>query len=272
MSNQEDEILRTAKNWEVPEVRSKEEVWQTLEGKIAASDKVEVRPSNKKSFVAAAIVLISLGLMYQLFWRSTVIETQLAESKSLSLPDGTQVSLNADSRLTYKTSSFKNNRELEFEGEAFFEVKPGDSFVVHLDGLQVKVLGTSFNIYARENINEVKCLSGKVEVADKSRAVVLLPGQSISSDTGKMANTTKSFVVEKAISWREGKFHFTNAPLTRVVNELEIQYGVTVVADGLGDRFYTGYFDNANLEKALKQVFSPMGYAYEIQDNKILIK
>lgn len=272
MSKQDEEILKQAKSWRVPENRSKEEVWHTIEAQIQQEETTARKSLNRKPMVAAAIVLVTLGLAYQLFWQTTAIETDLAETKSLTLPDGTEVTLNADSYMSYKASSFRKKRELTFEGEGFFEVKPGDSFQINLNGMQVSVLGTSFNIYARGAINEVKCLTGKVQVADGDKSMILGPGQAISSNESGIENKPSDFSPEEAISWREGKFLFTNAPMSRVVHELEIQYGVTVVAEELGNRFYTGYFDNKNLEKAVRQVFSPMGYTYEIENNKILVK
>ncbi|MEO9850525.1 MAG: FecR domain-containing protein [Reichenbachiella sp.] len=273
MSDHEEKILSAAKGWEVPESRSKEEIWDALEKQIQESD--DSKNFSRVSFkwlVAASIVLMAFGLVFLLFFQSTTVETGIAEVRSVELPDGSRVVLNANSRLGYVASSFERNRQLDFSGEAYFEIEPGAAFTVYLDGVEVTVLGTTFNIYARNETKEVKCMTGKVQVSDTNSSVILESGLSISTSKGKLEEVASNFEISNAISWQEGKFLFTNAPLSRVVKELEIQYGVTVQADGLEGRYYSGYFDNTNLEKAVKKVFSPMGYSYEISDKKILIK
>lgn len=275
MSEQEEKILHAAKSWEVPESRSKEEIWNALEKEI--KENRALAPSKTTGWAyrwaaAAVVVLIVIGAIFGFFFQRTLVSTGVAEVKTLELPDGSVVTMNANSELSYTASLFTKYRRLEFKGEGYFDIRSGEDFIINLDGIAVAVLGTTFNIYARNEIHEVKCITGSVEVSSHSSTIALKPGQSISYQKEKLDAEPVKFDITEAISWQEGKFSFKNAPLTRVVNELEIQFGVRVLTNGIEDRYYTGYFDNTNLEKAVKQVFSPMGYSYEISDNEILIR
>lgn len=272
MSNQDEKILSAAKSWKVPESRSKEEIWNALEEQITNENKPGTFRLSYRWMAAAGFVLLAASTVFLLFFQSTTILTGVAETKTVELPDGSKVTMNASSELSYVAATFDENRQLNFEGEAYFEIEPGTPFEINLEDIEVAVLGTTFNIYSRNETNEVKCLTGKVKVSDTKMSIILESGNSISARAGVLADVSTDFEISDAISWQKGKFLFTNAPLARVVNELEIQYGVNVEVSGLDGRYYTGAFDNTNLEKAVKQVFSPMGYSYEILDEKIIIK
>ena len=91
-----------------------------------------------------------------------------AETKEISLPESSQVIVNADSRLVYNKNKFNDDRELKLDGEAFFKVKPGSHFTVKTDQGTVTVLGTSFNVISRPGIFEVSCHTGKVLVTNNA--------------------------------------------------------------------------------------------------------
>ena len=273
MNEREQEILEKSGQWQVPSSRSKEEIWRALEKQI---DKSEGSAGSKFETYkwAAAVVILILGCIGYFYLSSSMesIETGLAEIKQVELPDGSKVILNAESKISFDATEFLENRRLSFQGEGYFEVKSGDDFSVDLNGLVVRVLGTSFNIYFRESIKEVKCLSGKVTVSNQGQKLILEKGDMALSSNGKLQDETIEFDEQSAISWQQGEFVFNNVPFARVVKELEIQYDIEIVMKSADSRYYTGYFDNSNLEKAAKQVFSPMGYSYEIVDKKIVIK
>jgi len=273
MNEREQEILEKSGQWQVPSSRSKEEIWIALEKQI-----VDSGDSNEPSFRiyrwAAAVAILILGCLSYYFLQSNLesFETGVAEIRTFELPDGSQITLNAESKASFDASDFLQNRKVSFQGEGYFEIKPGSSFIVDLDGVEVSVLGTSFNIYSRESIKEVKCLSGKVAVSNQGQKIILEKGDMALSSNGKLRGELIEFDQQSAISWQQGEFVFNNVSFARVVKELEIQYDIEIEMKTIESRYYTGYFDNSNLEKAAKQVFSPMGYSYEIVDKKIVIK
>ncbi|RPE08229.1 FecR family protein [Chitinophaga lutea] len=145
----------------------------------------------------------------------------------ITLPDGTAVWLNAETVLHFPTAFEGNERKVELSGEAYFEVakdavKP---FVVKAtDGLDVKVLGTHFNIsaYAGEPSTCVTLLEGAVEV-NRQR---MEPGQEAVRANGQ--TVVRQGDTEQAVAWKNGYFSFNNADITTVMKELERWYNVSV--------------------------------------------
>src|ERR1035437_2347567 len=120
-------------------------------------------------FKVAASVLLIIGFSY-FGWRymsQKSVKTNMAETNEMILPDGSKVSMNARSKLTYHKKDFgKASRIVSLEGEAYFEVQknPAVPFIIKLDGAEVKVLGTSFNVRAYKDMDkiEVTVAEGKV--------------------------------------------------------------------------------------------------------------
>lgn len=151
----------------------------------------------------------------------------------VTLPDGTKVILNAESELRYPYRFSLTRREVELEGEAYFEVAPqeGRPFVVKTGSEHVEVLGTHFNVAAyREDIySSVSLVEGKVKVSVDGRTEVLVPGlQSVVSD-GKMS--IQRFDVEETLAWKNGEFMFNNENITSVMRKLSRWYDVEIEVD-----------------------------------------
>jgi ferric-dicitrate binding protein FerR (iron transport regulator) len=171
---------------------------------------------------ASLLLLISTGL-YFMNKRST-ISTGIAMTKTVILPDGSKVLLNANTTLQYK------GHDVWIEGEAYFSGKHHD-LKVHTDGMDVTVLGTAFNIYNRKQHIEVLLESGKVHVSGAGWAATagsadLTPGEMILLDAGskKMVRISP----ESFNSWKSGRLIFKNTPLYKVAAILEENYGYHV--------------------------------------------
>jgi ferric-dicitrate binding protein FerR (iron transport regulator) len=216
---------------------------------------------------AAAFLLILAGvwtLLYKV--HSTRITVPRGEHIEYRLPDGSMVTMNAESELSYSPGNFHDKRYLRLQGEAFFQVKKGKSFVVQTKFASIRVLGTSFNIQSRENLFKVSCLTGKVEVKNKMGRVILTPGQSATVRGDVLTGFRDKNVVANT-GWREGEFSFENVPLEEVFKELERQFNVTFTLPDIHQKHYTGGFSNRNLVDALDVVCIPMGLNYEIGSN-----
>jgi transmembrane sensor len=148
------------------------------------------------------------------------------------------------------------------EGEGFFEVKKGSSFSVLTPQGQVSVLGTSFNVFARNEHFDVRCVTGKVAVDHADAHVVLMPGQAASLQSGDQFVTNEFNTVGD--SWQQGTSRFEEASLNDVLDELGRQYNVQIIHTDLNHRKYTGAFRHNNLKEALDAVCLPMGLHYSM--------
>ena len=150
----------------------------------------------------------------------------------LTLADGTQVWMNAESRLEFPDRFNGNTREVRLEGEAYFEVKRDAKrpFIVHTDYLTTRVLGTAFNVRARSRRDaSVTLVSGRVQVGTGDLAKVLSPGEQAALSGSQLA--VKSVDTYPIIQWKEGFLFFDNPSLFFIMQELSKWYGVNVLFD-----------------------------------------
>ena len=219
----------------------------------------------------AASVVIAFGLFYFLTAESHY-NTGFGKQLAVTLPDHSQVQLNSNSDLDFKSLNWKNNREIKLEGEAFFDVEKGQTFKVFTEEGVVEVLGTEFNVISRANYFEVRCQEGKVKVSSKDAndEVVLLPGNGVRIVNNKLEKWDYNI---SEPNWLIGESTFQNTPLSQVIISLENQFGITfdVSNINLSERF-TGGFTHKNLNLALKTVMTPMDISYSVDDNKIILK
>jgi len=223
------------------------------------------------AIAVAASVVIAFGLFYFLTAESHY-NTGFGQQMAVTLPDRSQVQLNSNSDLDFKSLNWKNNREINLEGEAFFDVEKGQSFKVYTEEGVVEVLGTEFNVISRANYFEVRCQEGKVKVSssDTNDEVVLLPGNAVRIVNNKLEKWDYNI---SEPNWLIGESTFQNTPLAQVIISLENQFGITFDASNinLSERF-TGGFTHKNLNLALKTVMTPMDISYSVDDNKIILK
>lgn len=270
----EELITRTA-GMKVPESTSKADAWKKLSARISAQSNIETKPEAKvvriNSWVSYSIAAsVSLLAVVFFVFSKTTVSTQFAETKVLSLPDGSEVTLNANSELTAPRFAWIGERKVTLKGEAFFNVTKGNTFTVESEVGTVTVLGTSFNVNARASLYEVACYTGKVKVRSNDTEVMLTQGLFTSLKEQKLTEP-ELFDVNKT-TWRTGDFYFEGKPLRIVFDELERQFGIEITFDGDDTRLYTGYFSNKNIEQALDMVCKPMALKYQRQQNKIVIE
>lgn len=159
----------------------------------------------------------------------------------LCLSDGTTVYMNADSRLRFPVRFQGRTREVFLEGEAYFDVHSDAShpFVVHASELNVRVLGTGFNVMAYKNDSrtEVTLVNGKVEVKGEKINEELKPNQQIVLDKATGMYELKDVNVHTYVDWKNGILNFDAMPLDELCERLSRWYNVTF------------FFSNENLKK-----------------------
>lgn len=154
---------------------------------------------------------------------------------AITLPDGTRVWLNADSRLTYPASFHGAKREVELVGEGYFEVAHDKDhpFVVNVRDAAVNVLGTRFNIRAYDDLPlETALLEGSVAFSRGAASHILKPGeQAVAGIDGSFAVVPAN--LEKVTAWQKGYFYFEDTPIRDIMEELARWYDAEV--DFAGD-------------------------------------
>ena len=149
---------------------------------------------------------------------------------SLTLSDGTQVTLNSTTTFRYPVS-MQEKRIVELNGEAYFDVThTGKPFTVKADGKEIKVLGTQFNVSAYHSQNMVTTLvKGKVEVKNGIASKLLVPGQQATISPEDNAITVEEVNTAIYTSWVTGIYEFSRTPLHNILSQFELWYGVKVV-------------------------------------------
>lgn len=176
-----------------------------------------------------------------------VFETPRGEKSMVKLPDGTEVWLNANSRLVYNSFS-ASSRQVELKGEAFFKVTHNEKapFVVKTNECDIKVLGTTFNVMAYDEFGrkEITLLEGKVDVLTDTKNQVLKPGQSLVLKDHQMQVAEVN--TAQASAWVDNKFNFKDIPLSELIKRLENWYDVDIELNNPSGREvnYTGTFKN----------------------------
>jgi ferric-dicitrate binding protein FerR (iron transport regulator) len=248
--------------------KSKDEIWN----EVFADLDIEKNSAKVKhlSFwkyaAAAAIAMMIAGASFAYLYTATETAVRGAHL-TVTLPDGSTVNLNADSELKYKPCLWFASRNVELVGEACFDVKPaGKQFTVKSSQNQVKVLGTSFNVFARAEKYSVTCLTGKVEVTANNEPVILTPNMQATLRNDKL-EVSENVDTEQSIGWTQNKFIFMGVPLTDVVKEIERQYNIRVTTTSkLDDHFFGGNFAKPNNpEEALQIIGKPFGITFKIQ-------
>ncbi|HPF50706.1 MAG TPA: FecR domain-containing protein [Draconibacterium sp.] len=271
--NRDEEILfRKGKvAWE----KSQYEVWAELEKKISTKPKAVVVSFRRRvlQWSVAAVLLLIVGLLGVVSNYSETVISLPGEHKLALLPDGSSVEMNAESKLTYYPLKWCFERKLRFEGEAYFNVKKGKKFLVISEYGTTQVLGTSFNIYSRDNQYRVTCLTGKVQVdTGKDDEVTLLPNNHAELENGKLV-VKAMFKPENAIGWKNNQFFFEGRPLKEVIDEIERQYAVTIKLDPqLNNRnFGSNFSKKHSVEEVLEYVCRPMNLKFVKQSENVYL-
>ena len=223
------------------------------------------------AYAVAASIIIAFGIFYALNIESQ-FQTSFGEQLAVLLPDNSKVQLNANSEISYKSINWKNNRNINLNGEAFFDVEKGQKFTVITEEGSVEVLGTEFNVISRAHYFEVQCKEGKVKVSTSftDDEVILLPGNAVRIVTNKWEKWNYDI---KEPNWLFGESTFYNTPMAQVIIALENQFKITFDASNvdLSERF-TGGFTHKDLNLALKTVMIPMDIIYSAEKNKVTLK
>jgi transmembrane sensor len=264
-----EEILRS---WEVPGVKSEEQVWMELEAKLLTSKpQTKVIPFKWKTLasIAAAAVIVFGALIFWPDGSSHLAQsTTIGEQKKIELPDHSIMTLNSMSKAEY-ASDWSKERTLKLSGEAFFEVEKGSTFSVVTDQGVVEVKGTSFDVFARPEKFRVECRTGKVNVTCGKSIVELTPGNGAELLAGKLVidqiNTDGN-------DWKTGVFTFSEEPIENVFLEIERQFGVVIQRPDFEGKilpFDLVFTTDMKVEQVLEELELATNNNFKLKFNKI---
>ncbi|MBV5313499.1 MAG: FecR domain-containing protein [Prolixibacteraceae bacterium] len=258
---------------------SAQDAWEKVESRIHSQALVQPTKfrkliTNPIFRIAAAVLFAALLLVsgYEVVYkpaaRSQLLEISATNQvlNTFTLPDGTLVSLNSDTKLKYPKKFGRNTREVTIEGEAFFEVKPDKNkpFIIHAGKAQIKVLGTSFNVSAYPETKQVEVIveTGKVQVLNKTtetlqtNELILTPG-----DKGTLVYSSNSLLKTtnqnpNFLAWKTHNLTFKATSLAEVIGNLEKVYKVNIrLADSrLNGLLLTAQFNDYSLDFILKVI------------------
>jgi transmembrane sensor len=268
-----DEMIELYGNFQLPRHTKSEEAWKRLLTSIHTGNQAarqNTRSLKPYLYATAATILLLIGFTFMRYYFNEItISCQNAQNVLTTLPDGSTVKLNASSTIKYKRYGWKKDRTVYLKGEAFFKVNKGKTFEVITPNGKVTVLGTSFNVYARQYKLNVVCKTGKVLV-EANNSVILLPGMKATTEKNRHLLLEK-VNTEQETSWQHGEFWYNNAPLTEVFAEIERQFDVELKHSGLEQRKYTGYFNTQSLQNSLIGVCDPMQLHFKQKSDRYYI-
>lgn len=213
---------------------------------------------------AAIIILLITPLVY-----TKNISALRGEHLAYTLPDGSEVAINAQSELSYRPLLWYVSRGVKMEGEILFKVKKGSDFTVKSSNGKVRVLGTTFNVISRDSRYEVACIEGRVEVSAKTgeaerKRVIISGGEGVELMENEGLMNIPADEVVSSISWTQNSFYFTAVPLRDVLDEVARQYNVELRLDSEEEMIYTGNFSGStSLEEVLEIVTLPFSLKIE---------
>ena len=260
---------------ELPDPPDKNEVWERLAQSIETLDdqlkpaqdagmfslpewKVQVQSIfNLKGVLSFAFALVLIfPILYNSFARNTII-THAAENKTLQLADGSKVVLNSDSKIIFDEDYNIDNRSIKLEGEAYFDIVKGDiPFIVDTQHGRITVLGTIFNVHARNNGFEVGVSQGNVKVSNATLDLQLREGQLISVSSNFSIGDISEIYYEDYPDWINQKFYCDHTSLSDLCAEIERTFNIKIKFSkpSLQEITVSGVIDASDLETVLHTV------------------
>jgi transmembrane sensor len=251
---------------EIPYSKSKEEVWAAMMEKRKAMPQKKTKTRKLVMYWSVAATLtILLGLTAFMRFYTISIYAPAGQHVTRILPDNSKIYLNANTTASYNPYWWQFKRDVKLEGEAYFEVTKGKSFSVISDMGITRVLGTSFNIFARKKDYRVHCLTGKVEVKSaQGKTQILKPNQGVTVNKKGGLLLIEQTLANQVISWTKNEFIFTAAPLRAVFEEMERQFDIEISMDKSITGTYTGDFKRGSSpEEVLNVIARPFGLKVE---------
>lgn len=207
-----------------------------------------------------------------------IVKADKGDKATIELPDGTNVVLNSASQLSYLNNFGENGRRVQLNGEAYFKVAHDEkcAFIVQVGDLEVKVLGTSFNVSAYEDAKDVTVvlLEGKVGVYAQKISHIMKPGDKIEYNKATHKITATQVHPTDYIEWTKGNMYFEKESLENIMKTLSRIYDVEIRFDSnkLPNEYFTGTIPGGGIQNALNILMLTSPFYYEMDGSVIVLK
>lgn len=287
-------FLELEKEWlyagdETLVIPDKETTWQNIRAGMPVA-KVHKKKTSFYRIAAAASILVVLGSILTLLLLNdrkptpamqleyTTISAHKNEINDITLSDGTSVCLNSGASIVFDNSYNTTTREVSLDGEIYIEVKPsGKKFVVEMGEIKIQVLGTSFNVkaYRQEQDVEISLKEGKIAVVESVSENVLFEMEPLQTAVINRETLGYTVVSEKAYYhdiWKERSLSVYDESLEILFKKLEAWYGVKIHYVGLDTSGkYTFNLSDESLTEFLELFSGIEPIEYRIEGNDVYV-
>lgn len=237
------------------------------EGNIHSGE-VVLENKNKSLSFSTSDLVVSASNVYKI----NILTVPVGLDYRITLSDGTLVWLNSATEIKFPFKFSNNIREVEVNGEAYFEVAKESNrpFIVHLPESDVEVLGTTFNINTYENgTDKVALIEGSVKMNTSDTETKITPGIEVTYKKGQ-GMTKNKFKVREVLGWQKGIFYFYDASLPEICQVLPRWFGIDVVLDNpsINSKRFAGILDkNQPIEVFLEDLQTITAIEYYFENN-----
>ena len=237
-------IWGASAKFEIPNIPSKEDVWENLSQQIEISDNSFNAEKSKPitpmpsiywlqsrllplSFVAIALILAVSSISQYAYTSNTKLSTIAGEIKSIKLPDGSHIKLNAESTISYDKNYNLENRNVRLQGEAYFTISNSNvPFILDTDYGQITVMGTSFNARTRNDGFEIGVTKGSVVLVNDGHSILLEKGQVINTTSNFNNKSVMDISYDEYPDWVNKKFYCKETSLEELCSEIKRTYDI----------------------------------------------
>jgi len=268
-------------------------ILKNIEAEIETNTKEEQIPekisnirfqTNKWLRVAAIFMLpvfTAAGMYFYMSGKGNsttplIVAVERGQKANITLPDGSKVWLNSESKLIYAADFNVDKRELQLNGEAYFEVahNPEKPFIVRSNDISVKALGTAFGMkaYKEDNIISSILMKGKVLVTTPDGEAILLPNERIMYNKSTHKKIQNSVTNAKDFTgWIHNQLRYEDVSLQEIAKDIQRIYNIEIVfADSqLKNQRFTGSIDNNSLESVLNIITLTSPVSFQINNQQV---
>lgn len=254
--------------------------------KIAVQSKQKfVLPGWAKTVAAVALIVL-MAVSAAIYFRSNQpnmiqyaeIGALRGQKASVTLPDGTKITLNSESSLKYSTNYNQSDRAVELVGEAYFEVAKNKKipFVVKAGKLEIEAKGTAFNIkaYPTDNSISTTLTEGKIEVKTPVDVLNMIPNERMEyNNTDQTFRKLTLTDAEGSIGWLNDELSFENATLAEVVANFSRIYNIDIrfASESIKEQRFTGKINNNSLLSVLRIISLTSPIRFEQKDSVVIL-
>jgi transmembrane sensor len=257
-----------------------EEAYLKLDKALDAAPVVVMRPKRRNWWVPAAAAILVFAIAGFIYWGSkpmkTTMDSQYGKISQYSLPDGSEVTLNANSEITInKEWKQGTDREVWLKGEAFFKVQKTPAknrFIVHANTMDIIVTGTQFNVVSREDESNVLLTEGSVTIiTSDGKEIHMKPGDFVVINHNEPAKQVAD--QDRVLAWKQSRLDFENTPMNEVARIITRHYGVKVTLSDktIADKPVTGVMPNDNLDVLIQALEATGEFKITKTNNEIIV-